>query len=54
MRAAVEAAPYVHATYKATGLIVNGGDFAERLERAIERSRGGPKIVEQSAVPSHD
>jgi hypothetical protein len=51
MRAAVEAAPYVHATYKATALIVNGGDFATRLERAIARSRGEPKVIEDIQTP---
>lgn len=45
MRAAIEAAPYVHATYKATALIVGGEDFAAQLERAVERSRGEPKII---------
>jgi hypothetical protein len=49
MRAAVEAASYVHATYKATALIVNGGDFAARLERAIESSRGADQLL--SKVP---
>jgi len=45
MRAAIEAAPYVHATYKATALIVGGEDFAARLERAVARSRGELKII---------
>jgi hypothetical protein len=46
MRAAIEAAPYVHATYKATALVVGGEDFATRLERAIARSRGEPKVID--------
>ena len=38
MRAAIEAAPYVHPKLSATALI--GDDFADRLERAILRSNG--------------
>ena len=38
LRAAIEAAPYVHPKLSATALLV-GGDFADRLDRAIERSR---------------
>jgi hypothetical protein len=38
LRAAIEAAPYVHPKLSATA-IIQGGDFAERLERAVARSR---------------
>ena len=38
MRAAIEAAPYLHPKLSATAFIAAGGDFAERLERALERS----------------
>jgi len=48
MKAAIEAAPYCHATLKAMA-VVYGGDFATRLERAIERSSPA-KLIE--AKPS--
>ena len=38
MRAAEAAAPYIHPKLSATA-ILSGGDFAERLEKAIGRSR---------------
>jgi hypothetical protein len=50
MRAAIEAAPYVHATYKATALIIDGS-FADRLDRAIERSRTGLPIRKLLPAP---
>ena len=53
MRAAEAAAPYVHATYKATALIVGGDDFATRLERAIARTqqaRAIPEAIEAVAT----
>jgi hypothetical protein len=48
MKAAIEAAPYCHPSLKATAVIM-GGDFAQRLERAIERSSPA-KLIE--AKPS--
>lgn len=39
LRAAVEAAPYVHPKLSATAIVHEDGSFAERLERAVERSR---------------
>jgi len=39
LRAAIEAAPYVHPKLSATAIIPGGGDFAERLKRCIARSR---------------
>jgi hypothetical protein len=44
MRAARDAAQYVHPTYKAMAIVPMGGDFAERLEKAIERSNGGGRL----------
>jgi hypothetical protein len=51
LRAATECAPYVHPKLSAAAVIVGGG-FAERLERANERSEavrliehvGGPEV----------
>jgi hypothetical protein len=52
LRAAIEAAPYVHPKLSATAFLVPGGDFAERLERAIGRSRaaqsGGPFVIDHN------
>ena len=49
MKAAQVAIEYERPTLKATA-IIQGGDIAERLERAIERSNGGrltgPTIIE--------
>jgi hypothetical protein len=39
MRAAIEALPFERPSLKATAALVMGGDFADRLEKAIERSR---------------
>jgi hypothetical protein len=44
MRAATEAAPYVHPKLSATAVFPAGEDFATRLERAIARSGG--KLIE--------
>ena len=48
MRAAVEAAPYIHPKLSATA-ILEAGDLAERLERAIERS-GKAKLINATAT----
>jgi hypothetical protein len=50
LKAAIEAAPYVHPQLKAQAIVMAGGDFAARLERAIERSN--PKLIE--AKPVHE
>jgi hypothetical protein len=39
IRAAIEAAPYKHPKLSAAQIVHLGGSFAERLERAIERSK---------------
>jgi hypothetical protein len=44
LRAAIEACPYQHPKLSATLLIPPDGDFATRLERAIERTRRGTVI----------
>jgi hypothetical protein len=48
MRAAVEAAPYMHAKLSAIGVAsLTGNEFALRLDRAIMRSA---KLIEAKAV----
>jgi hypothetical protein len=49
LKAAVEAAPYVHPHLKVQAIVTAGGDFAARLERAIERSQ--PKLIEATIRP---
>jgi len=53
MKAAQVAIEYERPTLKATA-IIQGGDIAERLERAIERSQNGgklpPKVIEAQPV----
>jgi hypothetical protein len=49
LRAAIEAAPYIHPKLSATAYVPMGEGFAKRLERAIERSREGPKLIEHAA-----
>jgi hypothetical protein len=49
LRAAREAAPFVHPTYRATATVIMGDDFAARLEKAIERSRA-VRLIEQRAL----
>jgi hypothetical protein len=48
LKAACEAAQYVHPTFKATAMVIAGGDFAQRLEAAIERSGLGHKVIEHT------
>jgi hypothetical protein len=49
MRAAMEAAPYIHPKLSAVAM-VGGADFGERLDRAIQLSREGPqKLIELEA-----
>jgi hypothetical protein len=49
LRAAIECAPYVHSTFRATA-IIQGGDFAQRLERAIVRSKGNLKVIDARPI----
>jgi hypothetical protein len=51
MRAAIEAAPYMHAKLSATA-ILQSADFSEKLERAILRS--GVKLIEAKPLPQPD
>jgi hypothetical protein len=51
LKAACEAAQYVHPTYKATAMIIGGDSLAKRLEAAIERSGVGPKVIEHKPEP---
>ena len=47
LRAAIEAAPYVHPKLSAIANVTLGGDFAERLEKAIERTHA-VRVIEHS------
>jgi hypothetical protein len=51
LKAAIEAAPFVHPKL-AVAVTFDGGDFAERLGRAIERSSlvRSPKVIEAKPV----
>jgi hypothetical protein len=52
MRAAVEAAPYVHPKLSAVGVgYMNQDGFAVMLERAIERSNS-VRVINAKALPS--
>jgi hypothetical protein len=52
MRAAGPALPFERPKLSATAFIAAGGDFAERLERALERSNaarnGGTVVIDHS------
>jgi hypothetical protein len=52
IKAAIEAAPYVHPKLAVTGLIM-GEDFAQRLEKAIERAQT-QKAIEPPRVTELD
>ena len=52
LRAAIEAAPYVHPKLSATAFVPMGEQFAMRLEKAVERSR--TKLIEQQAISTND
>jgi|SRR6516165_4576228 hypothetical protein len=52
MKAASIAIEYERPTLKATA-IIQGGDIAERLERAIERSQNGGKLIEAKPIEQH-
>src|SRR5262245_37495694 len=52
LKAACEAAQYVHPTYKATAMVIAGGSFAQRLEAAIARS--SPKVIEHEPKPAKE
>jgi hypothetical protein len=52
MRAAIEAAPYVHPKLSAVGVnYMNSDGFGSQLDRAIERSNGA-RLIESKALPS--
>ena len=51
LRAAIEAAPYVHPKLSATA-ILEAGDLAERLERAIERSHSVVSNQTTKVIPT--
>ena len=48
MTAAMAALPFETPKLSATALVPMGEEFAKRLERAIERSREGQKLIEHS------
>jgi hypothetical protein len=51
LRAAIEAAPYVHSKLSAVAVgHMTGNDFASALDRAIERSRAQPKLIEAEKI----
>ncbi len=53
MRAAIECLSYENPKLSAIAVgYMNAEDFASRLERAIERSQKGPKLIEAKAEPS--
>jgi hypothetical protein len=47
LRAARECAPYVHPKLSTTAVLIDGGSFAERLQRSIERTQ---KVLDLQAV----
>jgi hypothetical protein len=49
MRAAIEAAPYMHSKLSVTTNI-SLGDFSTALDRAIARSLGAAKVIEHRAA----
>jgi len=54
MRAAIEALPFETPKLSATALVPMGGDFAKRLEKAIERSREGSRLIEHTSASTDD
>jgi hypothetical protein len=50
MKAASIAIEYERPSLKATAIVPMGQDFASKLERAIERSNGGGRLIEAKPV----
>jgi hypothetical protein len=50
MRAAIEAAPFIHPKLAVSANISGGEGIASRLELAIERSRARPKLIEAEKI----
>jgi hypothetical protein len=51
LRAAIEAAPYKHPKLSATAIAtMDGKSFAEALERAIERSKSPPPLLNAPTI----
>jgi len=48
MRAAIEAAPYKHPKLSASANVHYDGTFAAQLEKAIERSKQPPAVIERT------
>jgi hypothetical protein len=55
MKAAIECAPYVHPKLAVVATSSMSGDFTERIERGIARSRAAyPKQIELKAEPADE
>jgi hypothetical protein len=56
LKAAIEAAPFIHPKL-AVEVTFDGGDFADRLTRALERSgkviNGSARVIEAAPVVNH-
>jgi hypothetical protein len=52
MRAAIEAAPYMHPKLTAQANLHFDGSFAQLLDKAIERSQRPLKLIEAQPVPT--
>ena|SRR6516165_11352093 len=54
MRAAIEAAPYKHPKQSAVAIAHYGPNFADALEKAIDRSRNPPPMLSAPKVIEHE